>query len=52
MTKEHFENLRDCLRDIFPTADPSDVEFAYLCGAIDAATEITAKLEAGDDPQR
>lgn len=52
MTKEHFENLRDCLRGIFPAADPSDVEFAYLLGAIDAATEITQKLEAGDDPAR
>ncbi|WP_269083253.1 hypothetical protein [Sphingomonas sp. Leaf257] len=41
--------MRDCLRDIFPAADPSDVQFAYLLGAIDAATEITAKLEVDDD---
>ncbi|MEJ8629409.1 hypothetical protein P0F65_05300 [Sphingomonas sp. I4] len=52
MTREQFENLRDSLRDIYPAADASDVQFAYLCGAIDAATEITAKLEARDDPQR
>lgn len=52
MKKEHFENLRDCLRDIFPAADQSDVQFAYLLGAIDAATEITAKPEVGDDPAR
>lgn len=44
--------MRDCLRDIFPAADATDVQFAYLLGAIDAATEITAKLEVRDDPAR
>lgn len=43
---------RHCLRDIFPAAAAIDVQFAYLLGAIDAATEITAKLEARDDPAR